>query len=80
MKKISIILAVIGIILLIGGNFLYKPQSNPIDTQGSNRYSETLNGEWGTKIPVYIGGVLIALSLVFYFAGKIKQPQNVNPR
>jgi hypothetical protein len=79
MKKISVVLAVLGIVLLIGGNFIYKQESNPVDSRGSNRHSETLNGEWGTKIPVFAGGVLIALSLVFYFAAKSKQPKNVNP-
>ncbi|WP_295767197.1 hypothetical protein [uncultured Mucilaginibacter sp.] len=79
MKRLSIVLAVIGIILLIGGNFIYKQKSNPVDSHGSERHSETLNGEWGTKIPVFAGGVLIALSLVFYFADRSKQPKNVNP-
>lgn len=80
MKKLSIVLAVLGIILLIGGNFFYKQKSNPIDSQGSNRYSEALNGNWGTKIPVFAGGVLIVLGAIFYTATRIKQPRNTNQR
>jgi hypothetical protein len=73
MKRAGIILAIIGLILLIGGNFLYRSKNNPVDSQGSARYSETVNGKWGTKIPVFAGGVLIAVGLIFYIADKNKR-------
>jgi hypothetical protein len=70
MKRASIILVVIGLIVLIGGNFFYKKDSNPVDTAGTREISRTATGDWAPKIPVFMGGVLVALGVIFYIASR----------
>lgn len=67
MKKFGIVLLIIGLIVLIGGNFFYKTANNTVDTGGSMLIT-TISGHWSNKIPVFIGGVLAALGAVFFFA------------
>lgn len=80
MKRLSIILAIAGLILLIGGNLFYKKDSNPMDTAGTRVVTETPSGDWAPKIPAFMGGVFIALGIVFYIASRSKGNNRTNYR
>ncbi|RYE29800.1 MAG: hypothetical protein EOP42_13590 [Sphingobacteriaceae bacterium] len=66
MKRLSIIMGIIGLILLIGGNFFYKNVDNAVDSGGSAEIVTFLNGHWTVKIPIFIGGVLVLIAALFY--------------
>ncbi|WP_158829551.1 hypothetical protein [Mucilaginibacter lacusdianchii] len=77
MKRFSIILATVGLVLLIGSNFLFKTKSNSVDTGGSVEYT-TMFGGWTPKIPVFMGAVLIGLGAVFYYAAVSKSDKQAH--
>lgn len=67
MKRLSIILVIVGLLLLIGGNFFFKTDSNPMDTAGTREVTKsTINNNWAPKIPVFMGGVCLVLGIIFY--------------
>ncbi|MEB0262829.1 MULTISPECIES: hypothetical protein [unclassified Mucilaginibacter] len=66
MKKISIILIAVGLLLIIGGNVFYKSHQNPDDSGGSASIT-TFNGGWSVKIPAYFGGVMLLFGSIFLY-------------
>ena len=69
MKKVSIIMIVIGIALLLFGIFFYGHKVNMVDSGGSSNIT-TLNGNWSVEIPAYFGGVMLVLGLIFFYIDK----------
>lgn len=67
MKKVSIVLVIVGVLLIIFGNVFYGHHPNADDTGGSAEVI-TFGGHWSVKIPAFIGGVLFVLGLIFYYA------------
>ena len=70
MKKFGIILAIVGIVMLIAGNFFYKHTINAVDSSGSSIITTVLNGGWTFKLPVFAGGALFFLGFVFWAASR----------
>ncbi|MBD1386729.1 hypothetical protein IDJ75_15710 [Mucilaginibacter rigui] len=66
MKKLSIILIAVGLLLIIGGSVFYKSHQNPDDSGGSASIT-TLNGGWSVKIPPYFGGVMLLFGSIFLY-------------
>ncbi|WP_345955544.1 hypothetical protein [Mucilaginibacter sp. PAMB04168] len=78
MKRLSIILLVVGLVLIIGSNFFYRTDSNPIDSAGTRQVTETKGNNWAPKIPVFMGGVCVVLAAIFYFAAKSRPENNAH--
>lgn len=73
MKRLSVIAAVIGVLLLIYGVLFYKSRSNAMDSAGTITFTEnTMSKSWTPEIPVFVGGVCLLLSVVFFYASKTK--------
>lgn len=66
MKKVSIILIVLGIALLFFGIFFYGHKVNMVDSGGSSMIT-TLNGHWSVQIPAFFGGVMLLLGTIFFY-------------
>lgn len=66
MKKLSIVLITLGLLLIIGGNVFYKSHQNPDDSGGSASIT-TFNGGWSVKIPAYFGGVMLLFGSIFLY-------------
>lgn len=66
MKKVSIILIVVGLILIIAGNVFYGHHENVVDSGGSASVT-TLNGGWSVKIPAFAGGVMLMFGCIFFY-------------
>jgi Na+-transporting NADH:ubiquinone oxidoreductase subunit NqrD len=60
MKRFGIILAIVGLIALIAGNFFYGSTINAVDSSGG----------WTFKLPVFAGGALFFLGFVFWAASR----------
>jgi len=67
MKKSSLILIVLGLILMIGGSFLFNHinMDNAVDSHPRGIY---INGYLSFPWPVFAGFVLLIIGLVFYIA------------
>ncbi|UOE51577.1 hypothetical protein MTO98_10850 [Mucilaginibacter sp. SMC90] len=70
MKKFGIILLIIGIVVLIAGNFFYKHTINAVDSSGSSIIITGLKGGWTFKLPIFAGGVTAFLGFVFWAASR----------
>jgi predicted membrane channel-forming protein YqfA (hemolysin III family) len=68
MKKFGIIVAILGIALLTISSFFYKKTINAVDTGGSSEIVTGPNGGWTFKLPMFAGGALFIIGLVFYAA------------
>lgn len=79
MKRVSIILVIVGLVLLIGGNFFYKTDSNSMDTAGTREVTKTtINNNWAPKIPVFMGGVCLVFGIIFYVTSR-NNPRQKTP-
>jgi len=70
MKKFGIIVAILGIALFVVSNFFYKKTSNAVDSSGSKEIVTGPNGSWTFKLPVFAGGALFVIGLVFFAASR----------
>ncbi|WP_121810747.1 MULTISPECIES: hypothetical protein [Mucilaginibacter] len=70
MKRFGIILAIVGIVMLIAGNFFYHHTINAVDSSGSSIITLGVNGGWTFKLPVFAGGALFFLGFVFWAASR----------
>jgi len=66
MKKLSVFLIAVGLLMIICGNVFYKSRQNPDDSGGSASIT-TLNGAWSVKIPAYFGGVMLLFGSIFLY-------------
>jgi hypothetical protein len=77
MKRLSLIAAVIGVLLIIYGIVFYKSSSNALDSAGTRTFTEnTMSKSWAPEIPVFVGGVCLLLSAVFFYASRSKTENN----
>ncbi|MFD0764630.1 hypothetical protein ACFQZI_07175 [Mucilaginibacter lutimaris] len=74
MKKLSVILIALGIVLIICGNVFYGHTQNAVDTGGSASIT-TFNGAWSVKIPAYFGGVMLLFGSIFLYISIDPQEQ-----
>ncbi len=80
MKRLTIIAAVVGILLIIYGIVFYKSSSNPMDSAGTRTFTEnTMSKSWAPEIPVFLGGVCLLLSAVFFYASRTKTQNRNQP-
>lgn len=70
MKKFGITLVIVGIALFIVSNFFYKKTVNLVDSSGSSTIVTGPKGSWTFKLPVFAGGALFVIGLVFYAASR----------
>jgi Na+-transporting NADH:ubiquinone oxidoreductase subunit NqrD len=70
MKRFGIILAIVGLIALIAGNFFYGSTVNAVDSSGSSIITTGMGGGWTFKLPVFAGGALFFLGFVFWAASR----------
>ena len=75
MKRLSIVMGIIGLLLLVGGNFFYKNADNAVDSGGSTQIVTFLNGDWTVKIPIFVGGVLVVIAAIFYLVYRKNDPK-----
>lgn len=66
MKKLSIFLIAVGLLLMISGKIFYRHHQNADDSGGSASVT-TINGVWATKIPAYFGGVMLLFGSIFLY-------------
>jgi hypothetical protein len=66
MKKFSIVLIIVGLLLAILGNVLYGHHQNMVDTGGSSSIN-TFGGAWAVKIPAFFGGIMVVFGCLFYY-------------
>ncbi len=66
MKTSSIIFGIAGAILLILSFFVYKTTGNAVDSGGSIEVVTWMHGKWTFKLFMYVGGVFLILSALFY--------------
>lgn len=71
-------MGIIGLLLLVGGNFLYKNVNNAVDSGGSAQIVTFLNGDWTVKIPIFVGGVLVIIAAIFYMVYRKSDPKIKN--
>jgi hypothetical protein len=67
MKKVSVILLVIGIIVTIGLVVYYKSQVNPVD---SDSMAIDGNGFQTSRWPIFIGIILAFVGGLFYYVSQ----------
>jgi hypothetical protein len=80
MKRLSVIAAILGVILLIYGIVFYKSDSNAMDSAGTKTFTKnTMSKSWAPEIPVFVGGVCLLLSAVFFYASRSKTENKTQP-
>jgi hypothetical protein len=69
MKKSSMVLIVLGLILMVGGSFLFNHLNvdNAVDSHARGIY---INGYLSFPWPVFAGFVLLVIGIVFRIAGR----------
>lgn len=70
MKKVSVLLIIIGIIITIGLIVYYKDVVNPVDSD-----SMTINGSGGmtAKWPLFVGIIFTFVGIVFYYVSHTEE-------
>jgi hypothetical protein len=80
MRNISIMLAVVGFIVIIGGSIFYKKDTGPVGSAATRENTRAPEDTWAPKIPALSGGILIALGIVFYVISRTKAGNSENLR
>jgi hypothetical protein len=73
MKKISVLLLVVGVILTIGLIIYFRTVVNPVD---SNSMSIDRSGNEVSKWPIFIGIVFTFVGAVFYYVSHYEKKKN----
>ncbi|RYY23363.1 MAG: hypothetical protein EOP41_06540 [Sphingobacteriaceae bacterium] len=73
MRRLSIIMGIVGLLLLAGGSFFYKSVDNAVDSGGTTQIVTFLNGYPTVKIPIFVGGVMVVIAAVFYLVSVKKE-------
>ncbi len=67
MRRVSVILIVVGIVLIIAGGFFYKTQTSAADSRPT---TVTLAGNKSFQWPVYTGIIVLFLGAIFNVASR----------
>jgi uncharacterized membrane protein len=70
MKKFGITVAILGIALFVISSFFYKKIANAVDSSGSKEIVTGPNGTWTFRLPMFAGGAMLVIGLVFFAASR----------
>jgi uncharacterized membrane protein len=68
MKKFGIIVAILGILLFAVSSFFYKTTSNAVDGTRSQKVETDPNNTWTYKLPLFAGGAIFVIGIIFFAA------------